>query len=95
MTIDIGTAVDGMTVVSISFDPPEVWLSCGHGHRVWATPEMLEGGLKLLCAECAREAKQHVSRQERSKLADDLIAAGRGSDAEFEELIEAERKENL
>ena len=46
--IDIGTAVDGMTVVSISFDPPELWLSCGHGHRVWATPEMLQGGKKIL-----------------------------------------------
>jgi hypothetical protein len=95
MTIDIGTAVDGMTVVSISFDPPEVWLSCGHGHRVWATPEMLAGGMKLLCAECRSDAAAHARRQERSKLADELIAAGRGNDAEFEDLIEAERKENL
>jgi hypothetical protein len=92
MTIDIGTAVDGMTVVSVSFDPPELWLSCGHGHRVWATPEMLEGGMKVFCAECRTDAAAQARRQERSKLADELIAAGRENDADFEELIEAERR---
>jgi hypothetical protein len=92
-TLDIGTRIDNMTVVSISYDPSELWLSCGNGHRTWATPEMLEGGMKLLCTECAREAQQHAVRQERAKLADDLIAAGRGDDADFEALIAAERKE--
>ena len=93
MTIDIGTVVDGMTVSSISFDPPEVWLSCGHGHRVWATPEMLEGGMKILCAECRSDAAAHARRQERSRLADELIAAGRENDQEFEDLIAAERNQ--
>ena len=83
-----------MTVVSILFDPPEVWLSCGRGHRVWATPEMLESG-SMTCKQCATDAAVHSRRQERSKLADELIAAGRENDAEFEALIADERKEKL
>lgn len=91
MLIDIGTVIDGMTVVSISFDPPELWLSCGNGHRVWTTPAMLEGGMKR-CAECASEAQQHAARQERSKLADELLAAGMENTSVYEELIAEERR---
>jgi hypothetical protein len=89
--IDIGTKVDGMTVVSISFDPPEVWLSCGHGHRVWATPEMLEGGMKMLCVECRNEQQAYARMKALRKEADELLAAGRGDDPAFEDLIAAER----
>jgi hypothetical protein len=81
-----------MTVVYISFDPPELWLSCGHGHRVWTTPEILQGGVKLRCTECVREAAQHTARQERSKLADELLAAGRENDQAYEDLVEMERR---
>jgi hypothetical protein len=90
--LDIGTGIDGMTVVSISFDPPELWLSCGNGHRVWTTPAMLEGGMKMRCAECASEAQQHAARQERSKLADELLAAGMENTSVYEELIAEERR---
>lgn len=91
--IDIGTRIDNMTVVQVSYDPPEVYLSCGNGHRVWATPEMLEGGGRALrCNDCVREAAQRTARQERAKLADDLLAAGRGDDAEYEALIAEERR---
>jgi hypothetical protein len=92
--IEIGTVIDNMTVVSISFDPPELWLSCGHGHRVWATPEMLEGGMKLRCTECVREAAQRTARQERSKLADELLAASMENTSVYEELIAADRRDN-
>jgi len=80
-----------MTVVSISFDPPELWLSCGHGHRVWTTPQMLDGGMKIICTECASEAKQRTARQERSRLADELLAAGRENDEAYEDVIAEER----
>ena len=94
MLIDIGTVIDGMTVVSISFDPPELWLSCGHGHRVWTTPEILQGGMKLRCTECVREAQQHAARQERSRLADELLAASMENTSVYEELIAADRRDN-
>jgi hypothetical protein len=94
--IDVGTRIDNMTVVSVSFDPPEVFLSCGNGHRVWSTPEILQsGGMVLRCSDCVREAQQHATRQERAKLADDLLAAGRENDQAYEDLIAEERKDNL
>jgi hypothetical protein len=89
--IDIGTRIDGMTVVSVSYDPPEIWLSCGNGHRVWTTPEILQGGMALRCNDCVLEAAQRTSRQARSRLADELLAAGRENDQEFEDLIAEER----
>jgi hypothetical protein len=92
MAIDIGTRIDGMTVASISFDPPELWLSCGNGHRVWTTPQILDGGMKIICTECAREAQQRTARQERSREADELLAAGRENDQAYEDLIADERR---
>lgn len=89
--MDIGTLVDGMTVVSISFDPPEVWLSCGNGHRVWATPAMLEGGVKIICAQCRTEAQARESLQERSRLADELLNSGNEYTDAYEALIASER----
>lgn len=94
MAIDIGTRIDGMTVVSDSFDPPEIWLSCGNGHRVWTTPEILQGGMKLRCTECVREAAQRTARQERRKLADELLAASMENTSVYEELIAADRRDN-
>lgn len=91
MIVDIGTKVDGMTVVSISFDPPELWLSCGNGHRVWTTPEMLDGGIKVLCAECRNDAAAYARLKALRKEVDLLLAAGRENDDAFEKLIEAER----
>jgi hypothetical protein len=90
--VDIGTKVDGMTVVSISFDPPEVWLSCGHGHRIWATPEMLEGGIKILCVECRNEQQAYARLKAMRKEADELLAAGRENDQAYEDLIAEERE---
>lgn len=92
MLIDAGTIVDGMTIVSVSYDPPEVYLSCGHGHRVWSTPEILQGDTTLRCNDCVLEAAQRIARQERSRLADELLAAGRENDQEYEDLIAEERK---
>jgi hypothetical protein len=96
--IAIGTSVGkGMTVAEPfdNYDHPDAWwISCGRGHRIFATNALIEAGT-VTCTECASEAKQYAARQERSKLADDLIAAGRENDQDFEDLIAAERKENL
>jgi hypothetical protein len=52
----VGTVLDGLVIESISFDPPEVYLTCGNGHRIWSTPKMIECGMKLICQECKSEA---------------------------------------
>ncbi len=39
-----------------------------------------------------KKAAQHTARQERSKLADELLAAGRENDQAYEELVEMERR---
>jgi hypothetical protein len=59
--LDIGSLVQDIFVVeSISLDPPEVWLNCPNRHRVWCTPKMLDGGMKILCAQCASEAARRA-----------------------------------
>jgi hypothetical protein len=52
--IDIGSVVHGMVVEEVAFDQPGAWwLSCGHGHKVFATTRMLESG-PVACKECHR-----------------------------------------
>ena len=63
-----------------------------NGHRVWSTPEILQGDMTLRCNDCVLEAAQRLARQERSRLADELLAAGRENDQEYEDLIAEERK---
>jgi hypothetical protein len=72
--IDIGTVINNMVVESVSFDPPEVWLSCGHGHRVWATPKLLESG-PVKCKECETDQSVRMkSAQIMRDVLDDLAA---------------------
>jgi hypothetical protein len=94
--IDIGYSVNGLTVAEPwdDYDHPDCWWAkCQKGHRTFVTNEMLEAG-SVSCADCARDTKQHAALLERIKVADELMAAGRGNDPDYEDLIAAERKDN-
>jgi hypothetical protein len=73
--IDTGTVIHGMVVESVSFDPPEVWLSCGHGHRVWATPRILESG-PVKCKECESDQAIRMKAAQIAQEAREEIDAG-------------------
>lgn len=73
--IDVGSVIDGLTVEAISLDPPEVYLTCGQ-HRIWSTPKLIEGGMKLICNECkvAQDVRTKSAQIMRDALND--LAAG-------------------
>ena len=50
--------------------------------------------MTLRCNDCVLEAAQRTARQERSRVADEFLAAGRENDQEFEALIAEEREEH-
>jgi hypothetical protein len=94
MVIDIGIAVNGLIVDEVAFDQPGAWfMKCRNGHKgIFATTEMLETD-KFTCKECETDAAAYARLQERIKLADELDAAGRTNDPDYEALIEAERSQ--
>jgi hypothetical protein len=73
--LDVGSIIHNMVVESVSFDPPEVWLSCGHGHRVWATPKLLESG-PVKCKECETDQTVRMKSAQIMRDALDDLAAG-------------------
>jgi hypothetical protein len=95
--IDIGYKVNGLTVAAY-FDPefhwqnPAFWMACARGHRTFATVQQIESGA-FSCQACKTEDTVHAVRQDRNKLADDMIAAGRENESAFEALVEADRAE--
>lgn len=71
--IDIGTVVQDMIVEEQAYGQPSAWfLNCGHGHRIFATNKMIDGGVKLFCTECQREA---MAKAEAAQLSIDLRKA--------------------
>lgn len=74
--IDIGVVVHGMVVEEVAFDQPGAWfLSCGHGHRVFATTKMLESG-PVACKECVTDAAVRAKSAQIMQQALDDSAAG-------------------
>ena len=75
MTLDVGTVIHDMVVTSVSFDPPEVWLDCGHGHRVWSTPKLLASA-PVACKECETDQAVRLKTAQIAQEARDEIDAG-------------------
>jgi hypothetical protein len=94
--IDVGHAFgNGMFVAEPfdNYDHPDSWfVKCRNGHLLFANNDMIEAGT-VSCDACARDAAAYARLQERIKLADELDAAGRTNDPDYEALIAAERSQ--
>jgi hypothetical protein len=97
MTIDVGHSLgNGLFVAGPwdNYDHPDAWwIGCGKGHRTFATNDMIEAGT-VSCKECSNAAAAYARLQAMRKEADQLLAAGRGNDQAYEDLIAAERGTN-
>jgi hypothetical protein len=71
LMIDVGTVVQDFVVDSVAYGQQGAWfLRCSAGtHLIFATDKMIDGGMKLLCVECQREA---LARTEAAQLHIDL-----------------------
>jgi len=77
-----------------NYEHPAWWLTCPRCHgRMFATTEMIEQDNVPACKECAIKAATYARTKARNREAEDMIAAGREREPEYEKLIEEERKE--
>jgi hypothetical protein len=94
MTINVGFVLTNGLVIAEPFDNYEHlawWLSCPRCHsRMFATTEMIEENNVPDCKECAAYARLRELR----KNADELLQAGRGDDAAYNDIIEIERSQS-